>query len=217
MRYGESEAVMLNFHDITMIEEHQQKQTKLLHQIMQSLMNAIDLHDPYSANHSQKTATIALAIADSMNIDKSDRAALEISANLCNLGKLSIPQELLTKTGTLTPDEKAIVQNEVQHTQRMLQEIEFEGPVLETILQKHEYLDGSGSTGISGDALLLNARILTTANDFVAMISPRAYRDSLAIDKALDILLEDAGKRYDRQVVAALFHVAQNKIDFDSI
>jgi PAS domain S-box-containing protein len=217
MKYGESEAVMLNFHDITMIEKHQQKQTKLLHQIMQSLMNAIDLHDPYSANHSQKTAIIALAIADSMDIDEHDRAALEISANLCNLGKLSIPQELLTKTGALTSEEKAIVQNEVQHTQRMLQDIEFEGPVLETILQKHEYLDGSGSKGISGDALLLNARILTTANDFVAMISPRAYRDSLAIDKALDILLKDAGKRYDRQVVASLFHVAQNKIDFDSI
>lgn len=128
-----------------------------------------------------------------------------------------ISKLILTKTGALTSDEKAIVQNEVQHTQRMLQDIEFEGPVLETILQKHEYLDGSGSKGISGDALLLNARILTTANDFVAMISPRAYRDSLAIDKALDILLKDAGKRYDRQVVASLFHVAQNKIDFDSI
>lgn len=217
MKYGELSAVMLNFHDITMIEKHQKKQTQLLRQIMQSLMNAIDLHDPYSANHSQKTAKIALAIADAMDINTRDRAALEISANLCNLGKLSIPQELLTKTEALTSEEKAIVQNEVQHTREILMDIEFEGPVLETILQKHEYLDGSGSKGITGDSLLQNARILTTANDFVAMISPRAYRDSLAVNKALEILLEDAGKRYDRQVVASLFHVAQNKIDFEAL
>ncbi|WP_420554303.1 HD domain-containing phosphohydrolase [Neptuniibacter marinus] len=215
MLYGDTASVMLHFHDITLIEQHQKRQTQLLRQIMQSLMNAIDLHDPYSAKHSQKTATIALAVADAMALEENDRASLEIAANLCNLGKLSIPQSLLTKTEPLTDQERDIVQNEVQHTREILQNIEFDGPVLETILQKHEYLDGSGSNGISGDELLLNSRILTTVNDFVAMISPRAYRDSLPVEMALAIILNDAGKRYDRQVVASLFHVAENKIDFD--
>jgi PAS domain S-box-containing protein len=217
MLYGETSAVMLHFHDITLIEEHQKQQTQLLRQIMQSLMNAIDLHDPYSANHSQKTAKIAVAVADAMAFKESDRDALEIAANLCNLGKLSIPQALLTKTEPLTAEERAVVKNEVQHTREILQNIEFDGPVLETILQKHEYLDGSGSQGISGDALLLNARILTAVNDFVAMISPRAYRESLPVETALATLLKDAGKRYDRQVVASLFHVAENKINFDTL
>lgn len=217
MNYGSTPAVMLHFHDITMIEEHQKKQTNLLRQIMQSLMNAIDLHDPYSANHSQKTAKISVAIADAMSLNESERSTLEIAANLCNLGKLSIPQGILTKTTALTPEEKEIVQNEVEHARDILKDIEFEGPVLETILQKHEYLDGSGSNGLSGDELLLNARILTTVNDFVAMISPRAYRESLPVEVALANLLKDAGTRYDRQVVASLFHVAENKLDLDSL
>ncbi len=217
MNYGTTPAVMLHFHDITMIEAHQKQQTKLLRQIMQSLMNAIDLHDPYSANHSQKTAKIAVAVAEAMDLSEEELSTLEIAANLCNLGKLSIPQEILTKTTPLTAEEKVIVQNEVEHARDILKNIEFEGPVLETILHKHEYLDGSGPNGLSGDELHLAARILTTTNDFVAMISPRAYRDSLTVETALAALLKEAGSRYDRQVVASLFHVAENKLDTDSL
>lgn len=70
-----------------------------------------------------------------MALKESDRDALEIAANLCNLGKLSIPQALLTKTEPLTAEERAVVKNEVQRTREILQNIEFDGPVLETILQ----------------------------------------------------------------------------------
>ncbi|WP_415892149.1 HD domain-containing phosphohydrolase [Neptuniibacter sp. PT8_73] len=213
MVYGYKSAVMIHFHDITLIEAHQAQQTRLLQQIMQSLMHAIDLHDPYSANHSQKTAQVAVAIAEAMELSDIDLSTVEIAANLCNLGKLSIPQALLTKTGKLSDEEMQIVLKEVDYAKEILSNIEFEGPVLDTITQKHEYLDGSGMNGLSAEQLAIHARILTTANDFVAMISPRAYRESLPVDTALDTLLQDAGTRYDRQVVASLFHVIENKID----
>jgi len=91
--------------------------------------------------------------------------------------------------------------------------IDFEGPVQETIAQKNELLNGSGyPNGLKEDDIILPARILAAANGFVAMISPRAYRDKLSEKEALDQLLKTADTRYDRQIVAALFHVVENKI-----
>ena len=213
MVYGYKSAVMVNFHDITLLEAHQAKQTLLLQQIMQSLMHAIDLHDPYSANHSLKTAQVAVAIAEAMTLSAEDLSTIEIAANLCNLGKLSIPQAILTKKESLSEEDKAIVAEEVEYAKEILGNIEFDGPVLETIANKNEYLDGSGMNGLNAEQLTIHARILTAANDFVAMISPRAYREKMSVNQALDILLEDADNRYDRQVIASLFHVVENKID----
>jgi len=213
MMYGYKSAVMVNFHDITLLEAHQAKQTLLLQQIMQSLMHAIDLHDPYSANHSLKTAQVAVAIAEAMTLSAEDLSTIEIAANLCNLGKLSIPQAILTKKESLSEEDKAIVAEEVEYAKEILGNIEFDGPVLETIANKNEYLDGSGMNGLNAEQLTIHARILTAANDFVAMISPRAYREKMSVNQALDILLEDADNRYDRQVIASLFHVVENKID----
>ncbi|EAR62229.1 HD domain-containing phosphohydrolase [Neptuniibacter caesariensis] len=215
MLYGYKESVMLHFHDITLLEAHQQQQTKLLRQIMQSLMHAIDLHDPYTANHSQKAASVALAVAEALELAEQDIETVEIAANLCNLGKLSIPKELLTKTESLTDEERQIVQNEANYAHEILKDIDFEGPVLETIIYKNEYLDGSGRKGIVADQIQIHARILTAVNDFVAMISPRAYRDSLPVEVALDQLLQSSDSKYDRQVIASLFHVVENKLDLD--
>jgi HD-GYP domain-containing protein (c-di-GMP phosphodiesterase class II) len=87
--------------------------------------------------------------------------------------------------------------------------------VVEVIRQKNEYLDGSGyPAGLSGDDIRRESRILAVANAFVAMSSARAYRSGKPVREALDLLLADAGQRYDRVVVAALFHVAESRPDW---
>ncbi len=208
------DAVLVSLHDVTLLEQAQQKKAQLLKQTVNALMRAIDMHDPYSANHSAKTAQIATAIGRAMSLSGDELATLETASGLCNLGKLAIPKDLLAKTGALTAEEQAILRKETEFARGILEGIEFEGPVLATIVQKNEVLDGSGfPAGLRGaEAIIMTARILGVANAFVAMISPRAYRDRLETGKALEHLLQQAEKKYDRHVVAALFHVAENEI-----
>jgi PAS domain S-box-containing protein len=216
-RKDHCDAVLVTLHDVTELQKAQENKANLMQQLSRAMMRAIDLHDPYSANHSAKTADIASAIGQALNLNENDQSALETAANLCNLGKLFISKDILTKSEKLTEEEEKTVQNETIFARDILEDIDFEGPVMETISQKHESLDGSGyPKGISGDAILLTSRILAVANAFVAMISPRAYRTGLTVENALSQLLTDADIKYDRKVVAALFHVAENEIDWSS-
>ena len=89
--------------------------------------------------------------------------------------------------------------------------------MIDIISQKNEFLDGSGyPAGLQGDAILTESRILSVANAFVAMSSARAYRQGKPVREVLDTLLAQADRRYDRQVIAALFHVAENRADWSS-
>ncbi|MFW8601175.1 HD domain-containing phosphohydrolase [Desulfobacterota bacterium M19] len=212
-----NDAILVSLHDITLLRDLQAKKARLMEQTVKALMRAIDIHDPYSANHSANTAKIALAIARSMELTEADRNVLETAANLCNIGKLFIPKELLAKTGPLSSAERAILRQETEFAGEILAGIDFEGPVLTTIIQKNEFLDGSGHpAGLKGEAIIPPARIIAAANAFVAMISPRAYREKMTVEEALDKFLQESGTRYDRRVVAALFHVAENEIDWSS-
>ncbi|MCB2184008.1 MAG: PAS domain S-box protein [Desulfobulbaceae bacterium] len=206
---------LITLSDVTQLEEARSKKDRLMKQIVSSLMHAIDLHDPYSANHSAKTCQISVAVAKAMGLSTSQLTTIEIASSLCNLGKLSIPKEILLKPEKLSKDEQQILRKETDFASEILFEIEFEGPVLETICQKHECIDGSGyPKKLKGDAILLTARILAAANSFVAMTSPRSYRDRLSDREAIDQLLSLSGNKYDRQVVAALFHVIENEQEF---
>ena len=142
---------------------------------------------------------------------------LHTAASLCNLGKLSIDKDILVKTDTLTDQELRQIRQESQYAYDLLKKIDFEGPVVETIYQKHEHLDGTGFPhGLKEEAIIPTARVLAVANSFVAMISPRAYRERLTPQATLEQLMKDADTIYDRKVLAALFQVVENEIDWDS-
>ncbi len=215
-RLGERfNAILLVMQDTTALRLAQRKHATLLRRLVDTLMQVVDLHDPYSANHSARMAEVANAIGRELKLSKADRQTLDMAASLANLGKIFVPREILTKTTALTDAEQDLAQRHVQYGVEMLEDLEFEGQVLDTIRQKQEHLDGSGyPQALSGDDILLTARILAVANAFVALVSPRAYRDAISIQAALDRLLQDAGVKYDRHVVAALFHVAENRSDW---
>ncbi len=215
--YKNKSATLINLHDITELQKGQKRQAHLLEQLIKALMRSIDIHDPYSSNHSAKTAEIAGAIASSMNLEAHEHRTIKIAANLCNLGKLFIPKEILTKAADLTDSEKDSIRREAEYTADILKGIDFDGPVLETIIQKNEYIDGTGHPqGLKGDDIILSARILAVANAFVAMISPRAYRDKFPTNEAVNKIIAAADTQFDRQVTAALFHVVENMIDWDT-
>jgi len=178
-------------------------------------MHVVDLHDPNSANHSSRMVEVANAIGRELRLSPEDSRTLDLAASLANLGKIFVPREVLTKAEPLTAAEQALLQRHVQFGTEMLADLEFDGPVVDTIAQKQEHLDGSGyPNGLKGDGISLTARILAVSNAFVALLSPRAYRKPIGIQEALQQLLEECDSKYDRHVVAALFHVAENREDW---
>jgi len=212
-----NDAVLIALHDITLLQEAQRKYGELMQQLVRALMRAIDLHDPFMANHSARTTEVALAIGKGMQLKDDELKTLEIAANISNLGKLFIPGELLIKTEELSEADQKVLRQEAGNAIKILSGINFDGPVLDIITQKNEYMDGSGyPEGRSGDTIHQLARILSVANAFVAMISARAYRKGMTMEMALDQLLGQSKIKYDRHVVAALFHVAENRADWSA-
>lgn len=208
--------LLLGLHDLTDLLDAHLGRERLRRQVVAALMRAIDLHDPHSANHSANTAVIALAVGRAMGLDEKALSTIETASNLCNLGRLSIPREILMKTEFLSDAERELIHQEVCYAEKILAGIEFDGPVIETILGKYEAMDASGPRGYRGEEIILSARVLAAANAFVAMVSPRAYRDRLDPDAAARELVSKADAVYDRQVVAALFHVVENDIDWNA-
>jgi PAS domain S-box-containing protein len=215
-RVGERyHAMLLVLQDITELQRAQQQHATLLRNLVDTLMHVVDLHDPNSANHSSRMVDVANAIGRELRLGPEDTRTLDLAASLANLGKIFVPREVLTKTEPLTAAEQTLLQRHVQFGTEMLADLEFEGPVVDTIAQKQEHLDGSGyPNGLKGDEILLTARILAVSNTFVALLSPRAYRKPVGMQEALEQLLEECDSKYDRHVVAALFHVAENRADW---
>ncbi|MCW8891642.1 MAG: PAS domain S-box protein [Sedimenticola sp.] len=210
-----SPTFLLTLHDTTELRKSEKQRYRLNRQLIDALMHAIDLHDPFSANHSARVCEVANAIAEEMNLNYLDRSTLDTAASLCNIGKILIPKELLTKTAPLSQSEMDILQEETKYAEQVLKDIDFPGNVAGTIIQKNEHLDGTGHPAGAKEAeILLPSRILCVANAFVAMISPRAYREKMETKEALDALLAK-DDWYDRNVLAALFHVAENKLHWD--
>jgi len=207
--------ILIVLHDITELKNSEDKNKRLMTNLVHTLTHVIDSYIPDSANHSEKTTKLASAIAKEINLPNADIETLELAACLANIGKLFTPREILLKKTELSAEERNTLQTTLNQTTNMLIDLEFDGPVLETIAQKNEYMDGSGYPGgLAGDDILMTARILAVANAFVAMHSPRAYREPLPTDEILRQLYEDSGTLYDKHVVATLMHVAENKLDW---
>ena len=202
-------------HDITRLKDAQGRHNRLMDGIISTLAHVIDKHDPHCEHHSERTREVATAIAGAMGLPKERVDALSMAALLANIGKLYIPAEMLTNMEPLTEEEELVLRENVNYSVEILKGLDFDGPVIEFVQQKNECLDGSGyPKGISGDAIYQESRILSVANAFVAMTSSRAYRSGMPIKEALDILISEADSRYDRHVIAALFHVAENHSDW---
>jgi len=204
-------AVLMIISDITELTYEKRRGEKMMRQLTDTLVSVVDRRDPYSANHSFRVAEVASAIAEEMGLGELDSKTVDIAGNLMNLGKIFIPEDVLTKVDDLTAEEKAMLGKAYLTTVDLLEGVEFDGPVVETIRQFGETWDGRGPLGLKEEEIILTARILAVANAFVGMASARAYRAAMPFRKAIDILVEDAGTRYDRRPVSALLNFLENR------
>jgi HD-GYP domain-containing protein (c-di-GMP phosphodiesterase class II) len=125
-----------------------------------------------------------------------------------DIGKIAVPADILSKPGALTANEFGIIKEHSAAGFDILKEIDFPWPIAEIVHQHHEKMDGSGyPKGLSGDAILLEARIVSISDVVEAMSSHRPYRPAIGIEKALDEMREYRGIRYDPDAVDACIKV----------
>lgn len=196
--------------DITSVVQESERKIHTRDHLVEALVHMVDQRDPHAARHSAMVARLARAIAEEMSLEPQLVQTAETAGGLLNIGKMAVPSELLAKTGSLDESEKALIHASLTRSIDMLQHVEFEGPVLETLRQAFEYYDGS-SQHLKGDKTLITARIVHAANAFAGMTSPRSYREALSPEKALAILLEQSDKVFDRKVVVALANYIENR------
>jgi PAS domain S-box-containing protein/putative nucleotidyltransferase with HDIG domain len=163
-----------------------------------------EMRDPYTAGHERRVAEIATAIAAVLGMDQERVEGIRVAGYLHDIGKISIPAEILVKPGRLSATEYTLVQGHAQASYDVLQHVEFPWPVATVALQHHERMDGSGyPNGLKGDEMLLESRIMAVADVVEAMASHRPYRAGLGIDKALAEIERGSGTSYDPVVVDA--------------
>ena len=192
------------FRDITAMVQAEERKRQAISQTVEALVKAIEFTDPYLAGHSLLMHDVSSLLADSMNLSPEDKSTVEIASNLSQIGKMFIDKAILTKVDQLTEEEKVMVQKHVDHAADILRQIDFELPVFEAVYQMNERLDGSGyPKGLHGEEISVQARVLSVANSFCAMIKPRAYRPAMSPQQALDNLRASSNS-YDPHVVEAL-------------
>ncbi|MEW6688882.1 MAG: PAS domain S-box protein [Pseudomonadota bacterium] len=168
-----------------------------------SITRIIDLRDPYTAGHERRVAHISAAIARRLGLEDERVRGLEIAGRLHDIGKISIPAEILAKPARLSGAEFEIVKLHAEHGLRILNVVDFPWPVAQIAHQHHERLDGSGyPQGLMNGAILPEARILAVADVIEAMASHRPYRASLGVAPALEEIERGAGQHYDPDVAA---------------
>ena len=179
-----------------------EKLRRAQNQTVVALASASEIRDPYTSGHQQRVTKLACSIAENMDLSENLIEGLRIAGLLHDIGKISVPAEILSKPGKITQDEYNIIKQHCQIGYEILKGIEFPWPVAQIVLQHHEKMNGSGyPLGLTGEEILLEARILTVADVIEAMSSHRPYRPGLGIDKALDEVINNKSTFFDPVVV----------------
>ena len=204
--------VLMVSQDITDSVREREQRERVMRQLVDLLVGVVDRRDPYAANQSNRTGIVARAIAGEMGLDPAVVETVGIAGSLMNLGKITVPQEVLTKSGQLTDEESRMIRESILASAELIGDIEFDGNVAETIRHTLEDFDGSGiPDGLAGDDIPVTSRIVTVASAFVSRASQRAYRPAQDFDTAADALHQSIGSRYDRAVVSALTNYIDNR------
>jgi len=172
--------------------------------IIQTVALTVETKDPYTAGHQRRVGNLARAIADEMGLPEEQIDGIRMAGLIHDLGKVAIPTEILSKPGRLSDFEWGMIKMHSQIGYDILKKIDFSWPVAQIVLQHHERMNGSGyPQGLSGEEIILEARILAVADVVEAMASHRPYRPALGIDKALEEISQNRGVLYDPEVVDA--------------
>lgn len=179
---------------------------------IQVLVSAVETRDPYTAGHQRRVADLARAIATEMGLPQEKIDGIRMAGSIHDIGKLSIPSEILTKPTKLSELEFLMIKEHAAKGYEILKDVESPWSLAEIVYQHHERMDGSGYPNkLQGKEILIEARILCVADVVEAMASDRPYRPSLGIDVALNEIEKNRGIFYDDTVADACLRIFQER------
>lgn len=177
-----------------------------------ALASTLSVRDPYTAGHQSRVSALSVAIGREMGLPEEQIEGLRLGATIHDIGKVSVPTEILNKPGRLSPIEFSLIKSHSQTGHDIIKDVKFPWPIAEMILQHHERMDGSGyPLGLKGEEIIVEARIMSVADVVEAMASHRPYRPGLGLDAALSEIETNSGKTYDPDVVTACLRLFREK------
>jgi putative nucleotidyltransferase with HDIG domain len=187
-----------------------------MEKIVNALIAAIEIWDPYTAGHQKRVATLSLAIAREMEFNQKQLDTMRIAAILHDIGKINLPTEILCKPGKLATCEYNLIKIHSEAGYQILKKINFPDKIAEIVYQHHETLDGKGyPRGLKADDISIEARILRISDVVEAISANRPYRPANVIEDALGEIENDTNGKYDRDICDVcinLFRVKNFKI-----
>ncbi len=180
--------------------------------IIDVIVMVVETRDPYMAGHQKRVADLARSIAAEMNLSKEIIDGIGMAGLIHDLGKISIPAEILGQPRQLNDLEYSIVKTHPEIGYQILKDIDFYRPIALIVYQHHERMNGTGyPQGIKGEDILPEARILGVADVVEAICRYRPYRPASGIDKALKEISQYSGVLYDPEVVDACTRLFSEK------
>ncbi|MBN1823001.1 MAG: PAS domain S-box protein [Endomicrobiales bacterium] len=197
-------------------EEDARQSLEKIQLAMESTISAmakiVEMKDPYTAGHQKRVAQLSCAIAEEMSLPKEQVDAVHMAAVIHDIGKIYVPAEILSKPGKLTEIEFGMIKIHPKVSYDILKMVEFPWPIARIVIQHHERMDGSGyPLGLTGDDIMMEAKILSVADVVEAIAFHRPYRSAVGIDKALEEIYNNRGILYDAQVVDACIKLFKEK------
>jgi len=177
-----------------------------------AMTTTMEMRDPYTAGHENRVTELAVAIANEMGWSEDKILGLKLASLVHDIGKISVPAELLTKPTRLSPAELSLIQSHSEAGYQILKKIPFVWPVADIVRQHHEKLDGTGyPLGIKADLILPESRVLAVADIVEAMSTARPYRAAISLDVTLQEVESMAGTKLDAVVVRICVDLFRNK------
>jgi len=197
-------------------EQKLQQSYKRLRKTMEDTIYTIgkiaETRDPYTSGHQKNVSQIATFIAQEMKLPQDKIEGVRIASLVHDIGKISLPAEILNKPTKLSKIEYSLIKEHSQTGYDILRSIDFPWPIAQIVLQHHERLDGSGyPQGLKGEDILMEAKILGVVDVVEAMSSHRPYRPAWGIDKALEEISKNKSILYDPEVVDACLKLFKKK------
>ncbi|HNY50792.1 MAG TPA: PAS domain S-box protein [Smithella sp.] len=198
--------------DITEKKDSVERLRDALGGTVRAIASLVETRDPYTAGHQRQVADLARAIAAELGLSRDRIEGLRVAAIIHDIGKVSVPAEILSKPSKLTKIEFDLIKTHAQAGFDILKDIDFPWPVARIVLEHHERMNGSGyPRHLKGDDILIESRILSVADVVEAMGSHRPYRPALGIEPALEEIEHNKGILYDSAVSDACLKLFREK------
>lgn len=208
---GSIEAVMSLARDVTERTRAEARLAKALTSITEVVSLVTEQRDPYTAGHQRRVSQLAMALARRLGFSEAEIEQIRIAGLIHDVGKLSVPAEILSKPSTLCLEEFDLIKRHVEAGYRITVAADMEPEIARMVLEHHERGDGTGyPRGLHNEELLPGSRVLIVADVVEAMVSHRPYRPSLGMAAALDEIRDGAGTRYDADAAAACLELLES-------